>query len=216
VLTQPKPFQCAFVLFEGFDAQDVVGPYEVLHRLPNSEIAFVAARPGAFCNERGHVSLLAGQSFESMPTPDLVLVPGGGGELRAREDQALGAWLRAALARDAWVVSVCTGALVLGAAGLLRGRRATTHWLAMGELAQFGATPVSERYHFEGKLVSSAGVSAGIDMALALAARIASPQVAQAIQLAIEYDPQPPFETGSPARSPASLVSSVRAHSRFA
>jgi transcriptional regulator GlxA family with amidase domain len=216
VQTHQKPFQCAFVLFEGFDAQDVVGPYEVLHRLPNCEVAFVAARPGPVRNERGDLSLVANDSFESMPTPDLVLVPGGGGELRAREDQALCAWLRAAQAREAWVVSVCTGALVLGAAGLLRGRRATTHWLAMDQLAQFGATPVTERYHFEGKLVSSAGVSAGIDMALALAARIASPQVAQAIQLGIEYDPQPPFETGSPARSPASLVNRVRANSRFA
>jgi transcriptional regulator GlxA family with amidase domain len=209
-------FRCAFVLFEGFDAQDVVGPYEILHRLPGAEIALVAGSPGPIRNEHGSLTLAAEHSFASMPTPDLVLVPGGSGELRARDDQALLTWLRAAQSRDAWVVSVCTGALVLGAAGLLRGRSAATHWLALGELAQFGATPSHERYHFDGKLVTCAGVSAGIDMALALAARIASPAVAQAIQLGIEYDPQPPFQTGSPARSPEALVRSVRAHSRFA
>jgi transcriptional regulator GlxA family with amidase domain len=212
---EQKPLRIAFVLFDGLDVQDAVGPYEVLRWVPGAEIAFVASTPGPKRGERGGLALLAEQALDALPHPDVVVVPGGAGELQARDDAALSAWLRNAHETSTWTVSVCTGALLLGAAGILQGKRATTHWTAIGELPKFGATPVTERYVFDGKLVTSAGVSAGIDMALALAARVAGPTVAQAIQLGIEYDPQPPFDAGSPKRASKEIAEMVFAASRF-
>ena len=212
----PERLQIAIVLFEGVDAQDAVGPYEVLRWLPGAEVALVSSTPGPKRSERGKLALLADSALDAVPDPDLVVVPGGSGELQARDDRALIEWLQRVHARSTWTASVCTGALLLGAAGILRGKRATTHWTALGELAQFGASAVRERYVFDGKLVTSAGVSAGIDMALALAARIAGPELAQAIQLGIEYDPAPPFDAGSPETCPQPIVERVRAAARFA
>jgi transcriptional regulator GlxA family with amidase domain len=146
-----------------------------------------------------------------------VLVPGGSGELDARSDARVIDWLRQANETSQWTASVCTGALLLGAAGLLKGKRATTHFTAMEALREFGAEPVpDERVVFDGTLVTAAGVSAGIDMALTLAAKIAGPEVAQEIQLEIEYDPQPPFDTGSVQKAPPELVERRRNASRFA
>jgi transcriptional regulator GlxA family with amidase domain len=210
-----KPIHIAILLFEDFDVMDVTGPYEVLRWLPNSRISFVGKKRGPVRSEGDGLSLVADSSLAEVPEPDVVIVPGGGGELPARDDAQILEWLRSAQARGAWTVSVCTGALLLGAAGLLRGKRATTYWMARGELAKFGATAVTARYVFDGKLVTSAGVSAGIDMAIALAAELRSREVAQAIQLGIEYDPKPPFDTGSPERAPAELVQLVRSASRF-
>jgi transcriptional regulator GlxA family with amidase domain len=136
----------------------------------------------------------------------VLVVPGGTGTLDALEDDRLVEWIRAADATSTWTTSVCTGALLLGAAGLLAGRRATTHWAYLDRLADYGATPTSERVVREGKVVTSAGVSSGIDMALTLAAELAGADVAQAIQLRIEYDPEPPFDTGSIAKAPAHVV----------
>lgn len=203
------------LLFEGFDVMDACGPYEVLRWLPNTTVHLVAKRRGPVRSEGGGLALVADSDLHDLPHPDVVIVPGGGGELQARQDAEICAWLRDAQAADAWTVSVCTGALLLGAAGLLRGKTATTYWMALGELGKFGATAVEARYVFDGKVVTSAGVSAGIDMAIALAARLSSPEVAQAIQLAIEYDPKPPFETGSPAKAPAAMVRELRSMSRF-
>ena len=214
--TQENPIQIAIVLFDDVDAQDVVGPYEVLRWLPGAQVAFVASQQGPKRSENGGLALVAEHALAAVPRPDILIVPGGPGELRARDDAALRAWLLAAHETSTWTVSVCTGALVLGAAGLLRGKRATTHWTAMAELEKFGATAVSERYVFDGKLITSAGVSAGIDMALALAGRIAGPELARAIQLGIEYDPKPPFDAGSPDKCPPAIVQQVRAASRFA
>lgn len=213
--TQLPQTQLAILLFDSFDAMDATGPYEVLRWLPNARVSFVAKTRGPVRSENGGLAFMADHTLAALPQPDVVIVPGGEGELRMREDPEVIEWLRNAAASDAWIVSVCTGALLLGAAGLLRGRRATTHWLASDELARFGATPVRERYVFDGKLVTSAGVSAGVDMALALAAQLRSSEVAQAIQLGIEYDPAPPFQSGSPARAPAEIVAQVRAVSRF-
>ncbi len=134
-------------------------------------------------------------------------MPGGPGQAALMEDGPVHEWLRAAHETSTWTASVCTGSLILAAAGLLEGRRATSHWLALEELGRLGAEPTAERVVFDGKLVTAAGVSAGIDMALALAARIAGEQVAQAIQLGIEYDPQPPFDAGSPQKAPAAVDS---------
>ena len=161
------------------------------------------------------LSLVADRSLAEVPAPDIVLVPGGPGEVAARAGGPALEWLRAAHETSTWTTSVCTGSLILAAAGLLDGKRATSHWLAMDKLAELGAEPVNERVVFDGKIVTGAGVSAGIDMALALAARIAGEQVAQAIQLGIEYDPQPPFDAGAPDKAPAEIVALLRARSRF-
>ncbi|MGD0454439.1 MAG: DJ-1/PfpI family protein [Solirubrobacteraceae bacterium] len=205
----------AIVLYDRFTALDAVGPYEVLSRLPGASVAFVAAEPGPVRTDNGMLTLIAERSLEQVPEPDIVLVPGGPGEVGARAGGAVLDWLRAADRTSTWTTSVCTGSLILAAAGLLDGRRATSHWLALDELRRLGAEPVAERVVFDGKLVTAAGVSAGIDMALTLAARIAGETVAQAIQLGIEYDPQPPFDAGSPHKAPAEVVELLRSRSRF-
>ncbi|HTA34403.1 MAG TPA: DJ-1/PfpI family protein [Solirubrobacteraceae bacterium] len=205
----------AILLYDKFTALDAIGPYEVLSRLPGASVQFVAADPGAVRTDNGMLTLLAEHSLEDVRQPDIVLVPGGPGEVAARAGGAALDWLRDADRTSTWTTSVCTGSLILAAAGLLDGRRATTHWLAFDELRRLGAEPVDERVVFDGKLVTAAGVSAGIDMALALAAQIAGDTVAQAIQLGIEYDPQPPFDAGSPHRAPVEIVELLRSRSRF-
>lgn len=201
----------AILLYDKFTALDAIGPYEVLSRLPGASVTFVAAETGPVRTDNGMLTLLVEHSLEDVTQPEIVLVPGGPGEVAARAGGAALEWLRAVDRTSTWTTSVCTGSLVLAAAGLLDGRRATTHWLAFDELRRLGAEPVDERVVFDGKLVTAAGVSAGIDMALALAARIAGDQIAQAIQLGIEYDPQPPFDAGSPEKAPAEIVAAVRA-----
>jgi putative intracellular protease/amidase len=208
--------EIAILIYENLTALDAVGPYEVLSRLPGARVSFVAAERGTIRADTHALGLVADRSLGELPAPDVVLVPGGRGEVALRSDAATLDWLRAAHETSVWTTSVCTGALLLGAAGLLRGVRATSFWLAREQLAGFGAEVVEERVVFDGKIVTAAGVSAGIDMALALAARIAGEDVAQAIQLGIEYDPQPPFDTGSPAKAPRAIVDALRARSRFA
>jgi putative intracellular protease/amidase len=205
----------AILLYERLTALDAIGPYEVLSRLPGASVTFVAAEPGPVRTDNGMLTLLAERSIEDVGDPDIVLVPGGPGEAAARAGGGVLEWLRAAHETTTWTTSVCTGSLILAAAGLLEGRRATGHWLALEELGRLGAVPVSERVVFDGKIVTAAGVSAGIDMALALAARVAGEDVAQAIQLGIEYDPQPPFDSGSPEKAPGAIVARLRDKSRF-
>jgi putative intracellular protease/amidase len=205
----------AILLYDGFTALDAIGPYEVLSRLPGARVTFVAAEPGPVHTDNRMLTLLAEASLADVPAPDVVLVPGGPGEVAARAGGPALDWLRAAHETSTWTTSVCTGSLILAAAGLLDGKRATSHWLALEKLAELGAVAVEERVIFDGKVVTGAGVSAGIDMALALAARIAGDAVAQAIQLGIEYDPQPPFDAGSPNSAPAEIVALLRSRSRF-
>ena len=200
----------AIVLYQRFTALDAIGPYEVLSRLPGANVAFVAAEPGPLRTDNGMLTVLAERSLQDMPKPDIVLVPGGPGDFVANAGPAVLDWLKQADRTSTWTTSVCTGSLILAAAGLLDGRRATSHWLAIEELCRLGALPVAERVVFDGKLVTAAGVSAGIDMALTLAARIAGDTVAQAIQLGIEYDPQPPFDAGSPLKAPTEVVELLR------
>jgi transcriptional regulator GlxA family with amidase domain len=207
--------QIAILIYDRLTALDAVGPYEVLSRLPGAELTFVAQEPGPKRTDTGRLALVADASLADVPHPDVVLVPGGPAQAELMEDGPLHEWLRAAHETSTWTTSVCTGSLILAAAGVLEGRRATTHWQALGELRRLGVEAVEERVVFDGKLVTAAGVSAGIDMALALVARIAGEQVAQAIQLGIEYDPQPPFDAGSPHKAPAAIVEAVRAYSRF-
>jgi transcriptional regulator GlxA family with amidase domain len=165
--------------------------------------------------DKGALTLLAEHSLDEVQSPDIVLVPGGPGEVHVRAGEPVLRWLAKAHEQTSWTTSVCTGSLVLAAAGILEGRRATSHWLALDALRELGAVPVAERVVFDGKIVTAAGVSAGIDMALSLAAQIAGEQVAQAIQLGIEYDPQPPFDAGSPAKAPAEIVELLTSRSRF-
>lgn len=202
----------AVLLYDRFTALDAVGPYEVLSRLLGATVGFVATDPGPMRSDSGSLMLTADHALAEVPPPDVVVVPGGPGQVPVMEDSAVLSWLRAAHQSGAWVTSVCTGSLILAAAGLLDGRRATSHWLTFDLLAALGARPISERVVVDGKVVTAAGVSSGIDMALALAARIAGERVAQGIQLLIEYDPQPPFDAGSPARAPDEVVEMLRTH----
>jgi transcriptional regulator GlxA family with amidase domain len=206
----------AILLFDRLAALDAVGPYEVLSRLPGAKVTFVAEEAGEKRTDTGRLGLTADASLAELAHPEVVLVPGGPGQVALMDDGPVHAWLRAAHETSRWTCSVCTGSLILAAAGLLEGRRATSNWQALEELDRFdGVEVVPERVVFDGKLATAAGVTAGIDMALALAAKLANEQVAQAIQLGIEYDPQPPFDAGSPRTAPAEIVEAVRAHSRF-
>jgi transcriptional regulator GlxA family with amidase domain len=207
--------QIAIVLYDRFTALDAVGPYEVLSRLPGASLSFIAAEAGPVRTDNGCLTVLVERTLAELERPDILLVPGGPGEVAARAGGPMLEWLRRADETSTWTTSVCTGSLVLGAAGLLEGKRATSHWLALEALGGFGAEPIVERVVFDGKLVTAAGVSAGIDMALSLVERVAGRSVAEAIQLGIEYDPQPPFDAGSPAKAPVEVVELLRSRSRF-
>ena len=206
----------AIPLFDRFTALDAVGPFQVLVGLPGAETIFVAERPRDVTDDTGVLTVGAKASFADVPHPDIIVVPGGPGQANQMDGSPLRDWLIAADQTSTWTTSVCTGSLILAGAGLLDGRQATTNWLAMGELARLGAKPVQERYVFDGKYATAAGVSAGIDMALALAGRIGGDELAQRRQLAIEYDPQPPHNAGSPTTAPPEIVAALRAGSRFA
>jgi transcriptional regulator GlxA family with amidase domain len=208
--------QIAILLYDRFTALDAVGPYEVLARLPGATVVFAAEQPGPVRADTGMLALTADAALADVPHPDIVLVPGGPGQDDQMTDGAVHEWLRAADAASSWTASVCTGSLILAAAGLLAGHRATSHWLALEQLSEFGVTPVSQRVVIDGKFITAAGVSAGIDMALGLAGRIGGKELAQSIQLGIEYDPQPPYAAGSPGKAPRDLVASMRARSRQA
>ncbi|MFJ6934928.1 DJ-1/PfpI family protein [Streptomyces sp. NPDC101132] len=207
--------QIAIVLFDRFTALDAVGPYEILSRLPGSETVFVAEEAGPVRNDNSSLALIADRTLADVPSPDIVIVPGGPGQTPQMENTVLLDWLRAVDATSTWTTSVCTGSLLLAAAGLLKGRRAASHWLALETLRGYGAEPTGERVVTDGKYVTAAGVSSGIDMGLTLLGRMAGDRTAQAVQLLTEYDPQPPYDAGSPDKAPADLVEEWRAKSRF-
>jgi len=203
--------QIAFLLYPGFTALDAIGPYDVLSRIPGAETVFVAERRGPVRNEVGSLSLVAERALGQTPSPDVLVVPGGLGNRRLLEHTPLLDWLRAAHRSTSWTTSVCTGSLLLAAAGILDGLPATTHWLARDLLQSLGARPVPDRVVEQGKIITAAGVSSGIDMALVLVQRMLGDEAAQAIQLGIEYDPRPPFDSGSPEKAPPEIVAAVRA-----
>ena len=200
----------AIPLYDRFTALDAVGPYEVLQRLPGAEIAWLAHEPGPVGTDTGKLQLYADAAFEDVPDPEVVMVPGGTGTDAVLDDERLVGWIRRAHETSEWTTSVCTGSLLLGAAGVLKGLDATSHWLDLHELETYGARPTVQRVVEQGKVITAAGVSSGIDMGLVLAAKIAGPEVAQAIQLGIEYDPQPPFDAGSTEKAPPEIVELVR------
>jgi transcriptional regulator GlxA family with amidase domain len=204
----------AILIFDRLTALDAVGPYEVLSRLPESELSFVAKETGMKRTDTGALGINADRTLEELAEPDVLLVPGGEGNRPLMRDPEVLDWLRRAHEGSTWTTSVCTGALVLGAAGILEGLKATTHWAFRDRLREFGAEPVAERVVEQGKVITAAGVSAGIDLALHLAARDVGKEFAQAIQLGLEYDPQPPFDAGSPEKAPPAIVEAVRAAER--
>ncbi|WFB05749.1 DJ-1/PfpI family protein [Streptomyces sp. LX-29] len=203
--------QIAILLYDRFTALDAVGPYEILGRVPGVEVVFTAARPGSVRTDLGNLTLTADRPLSDVTSPDILLVPGGPGTADVLGDRVLLDWLRTADAATTWTTSVCSGSLLLAAAGLLNGRRAASHWIALDHLADLGAVPSREHVVFDGKYATAAGVSAGIDLALQLAGRIAGDEVAQAVQLVVEYAPQPPYDAGSVSTAPPELVASLRA-----
>ena len=200
----------AIPIFDRLTALDAVGPYEVLSRLPGATVHFIAQTPGPKRTETDMLALTADRALDELPEPEVIVVPGGYGTRELMRDEAMLGWLRHAHASSEWTTSVCTGSLLLAAAGILEGLEATTHWLALDILREYGAIPVSRRVVEQGKVMTAAGVSSGIDMALTLASRIAGEAVAQAIQLGIEYDPEPPFTGGSTSSAPPEIVALVR------
>jgi transcriptional regulator GlxA family with amidase domain len=192
-----------------------VGPYEALAMMPEAHVRFVATERGAKRTARnGSLALVADHTLAEVRRPDIVLVPGGPGEAVIRRDERVLSWLRSAHETSRWTTSVCTGALTLAASGILEGVEATTHWSSMDDLATLGAKPVHERVVVRGKVITAAGVSAGIDMALRLAQLEAGDDIAMAIQLILEYDPQPPFDAGSPEKAPQSVLDLIESRRR--
>ena len=202
-------------VYERFTALDAIGPYEVLSRIPGAQVTFVGKERGPVRTDTTWLAVTADAVYDEVESADVLVVPGGPGQSDHMDDEDLLGWIRRIDATSTWTTSVCTGSLLLAAAGLLKGKRATSHWIALEELRKYGAEPTLDRVVFEDKVVTAAGVSSGIDMALALVARIAGDEVAQAVQLGIEYDPQPPFDAGSPAKAPQMIVDFLRSQSRF-
>ena len=194
--------EIAILLFDGTTHLDSVGPYEVLHNLPEADVKFVAKKTGVYRDRCGMLGLHAEFTLNDVTAPDLLVVPGGGGADGAAEDPEITDWVAEVHKATTWTTSVCTGALILGGAGVLNGLKATTHWRAMETLQSYGAEPTRERVVQQGKVITAAGVSSGIDMALTLTAEIAGEEVAKAVQLGIEYEPQPPFDAGDYTTAP--------------
>ena len=204
--------QIAIGLYPGLTLLDAIGPYQVLSQVPGNELIVCAERTGRLTDDNGLIHFDIEHTFADVPRPDLLLVPGGFITRKlARDRDPIVDWIAEAHPHTTYTTSVCTGALLLGAAGILDGLDATTHWSAYDELATYGARPTEKRVVQQGKIWTAAGVSAGIDLALTLLAEIYGPEMSQAVQLGIEYDPQPPYDAGSPSNAPADVLELVRA-----
>jgi transcriptional regulator GlxA family with amidase domain len=203
--------QIAIPLFDRLTALDAIGPYEVLQRLPDATVTFVGTRVGEVRSENGFLGLTVDAHVHDVPTPDVIVVPGGVGSRRAVEDEVLVDWVRTAHETTRYTTSVCTGSFVLGAAGLLDGLTATTHWSVLADLAAYGCEPTMQRVveHLDRRIITAAGVSSGIDMALRLSELLVDDIAAKAMQLMIEYDPQPPFDAGHLDRAGDAVVQRV-------
>ena len=199
--------QIAFLIYEGLTALDIIGPYEVLNQIPSVDVRFVAKQPGPIRVDSGAFSIGTDHKLADVPRPDVFVIPGGvAGTFAAAKDPEILDWVREAHAHSRYSTSVCTGSLILGAAGLLKDSNATTHWAAKTFLEQTGATYTEKRVVVAGRIVTAAGVSAGIDMALYVMAELVGPDIAKLAQLCIEYDPDPPFDAGSPAKAGDAIV----------
>jgi putative intracellular protease/amidase len=201
----------AILLYPGVTALDAIGPYEVLSRVPGARVYFVAREAGPVVTDTGMLTLLPELTLNEMPEPDVLLIPGALESFRAvMADAETLSWIRSVHETSQWTTSVCSGALILAAAGLLQGLEATTHWAAAPGLEQFGATYTPKRVVRQGKIMTAAGVSAGIDMALTLAAELKGRETAESIQLVIEYDPQPPFDAGAPHKASQAVLAQAK------
>ncbi|MEQ7010174.1 DJ-1/PfpI family protein [Actinopolymorpha sp. B17G11] len=202
--------QVAIALFPKATILDAIGPYQVFAGVPDAEVVVCAAWKGRVSDAGGRVHIDVEHTFDDVPEPDVLLVPGGNVTRQMTHDDPILDWIRSAHEHTIYTASVCTGALLLAAAGLLRGRRATTHGVAYDALREYGAEPIEQRVVFQDRIVTGAGVSAGIDLALEIAARLSGPEVAQSIQLSLEYDPQPPFDAGSPTNAPQAVMNRLQ------
>jgi transcriptional regulator GlxA family with amidase domain len=200
--------EIALALYPKFTMLDIVGPFQVLVDVPGHDVVFVAAEAGPLVDHTGRASLVATKTFADVTAPEVVVVPGALGDTELQDE--LVQWLRAVHPTTTWTTSVCTGAIYLAAAGILDGVDATTHWVRRDALERLGARYTEARVVERGKIITAAGVSSGIDMALTLVGRMYGPEMAQMVQLGIEYDPQPPFDAGSPSKAPAEIVDLVR------
>lgn len=201
--------QITFLFYDGMTALDAVGPHEVLCRLPGISVKRVAKSPGKITTDSGLI-LNADYAFSDVSHTDILFIPGAGNATTLQNHPEILNWIRLIHSNTAWTTSVCTGSLILGAAGILSGVKATTHWAALDRLSTWGAEPIQERIVESGKIITAAGVSAGIDMALALAAKISGERIAKTLQLGIEYDPKPPFDSGSPGKADPELLKSLK------
>jgi cyclohexyl-isocyanide hydratase len=209
-MPSPAALQVGLLLFPGLTQLDLTGPFELLARIPGARVMTVWKQPGPVRADSG-LELVASEAYATCPPLDLVFVPGGYGQIAQMEDAETLEFLRHHGERARWVTSVCTGSLLRGAAGLLRGYRATTHWMYTDLLPAFGATAVDQRVVLDRNRITAGGVTAGIDFGLQVIAEVAGVEAAQAAQLELEYDPHPPFACGHPRSAPAELVAAVRA-----
>jgi putative intracellular protease/amidase len=209
--TPSAPVSIAIPLFPRFTALDGIGPYEVLQRIPHFDVTFIGHERGVVRSENGFLGIEVDATFEELPRPDVIVFPGGVGTRALMDDQRVLDWVRTAHETTTFTTSVCTGSLVLAAAGLLQGLSATTYWSVLPMLEQFGATPTGQRVveHLESRIITAAGVSSGIDMALRLVEIMVDTTAAQAAQLMIEYDPQPPFDCGAPEKVDQTIMTRV-------
>ena len=202
--------EIAIPIYDGFTALDAIGPYSVLHLIPGAEVRWLGEKSGPTKDETGTCEIVADAVWEECREPEILVVPGGSGNRHLIGDERLGDWLKGVHETTQYTTSVCTGSLLLAGAGILDGLEATTHWLAMDILEENGAKPTSRRVVEQGKVITSAGVSSGIDMSLRLTELLYGPELAQTLQLAIEYDPEPPFDAGSPDKAPEGIADAVR------
>lgn len=200
----------AFLFYHHMTALDAIGPHEILFRLPHVEVYRVAKTAGQIETESDHLKMIAEYSINDVTEADVLLVPGAGNATSLKNEPQILEWLRAIHKTTTWTTSVCTGSLILGASGILHGHKATSHWAVLDHLPKYGVEPVHKRIVEDGKIITAAGVSAGIDMALMLAEKLSGRQVAEGLQLGIEYDPEPPFNTGSPHKATPELVAALR------
>ena len=204
--------QIAIMVYPGYTALDFIGPYEVLRNMPGAEVRFVWHEPGPIAADSGVLLIGATHSFDETPSPDIVLIPGGAATFQHARDEKVLDWVRRAHTTSTWTTSVCSGSVILAAAGVLDGRRATSHWMALPMLKPFGVRPVGDqRIVHEDKIVTAAGVSAGIDLAMWLYGQICGDAKAKAVQLVIEYDPQPPYDSGHLSKASASTKAAATA-----
>ena len=206
----------AIPLFPEFTALDGIGPYEVLQRIPSIDVAFLGHQRGEIRSDNGMLGVVADAAFEELAEPDIVVFPGGVGTRRLQHDERVLDWVRHAHATTLLTTSVCTGSFVLGSAGLLEGLTATTHWACYPELEALGAVPTAQRVveHLDRRIITSAGVSSGIDMALRMVELVVDRTAGEAVQLMIEYDPQPPFDCGAVAKADEAVVDRVVEYAR--